>query len=304
MTCFEMFLYNWEKLQNDLLHLRRCYGPYSQLYQKVSIENEDGLATGGEKFSINRFAVCRACFAVFCLFCMPVATVAGTIALTVNNRTPSLQETIVKNNETLHEIQRNIEENGPVFWLATYPHSGNTWVRQLWSHSTNTTTGAVYHGHYGNKGSFRGIPTFKSDNPCKPKIYCNYIHKPVKDAVFLVKTHFPVFGNPEKEIKIVARGVITTIRSPSSWCNSHADKIEGWDFRKNYKNTNCTSFVKDRMRYHQDWWAQTGYNILTIDYDFMKLSVSNARYEMQRIFKFTGVTGTYLEEALRVYPPK
>ncbi len=297
-----MFLYDWKKLQNDLLHLRRCCWPYNcgaGPYEKVNIENEDDFATEKE-FSINRCSAFRAGFALFCLFCMPVATVAGAIALTVNNNTPRLQDS---NNETLHKIQRNIEENGPVFWLATYPHSGNTWIRQLWAHSTNASTGGVYSGHYGGKGSFRGIPTFESDKACKP-VYCDYIHSPKKDAVFLVKTHFPVFGDPEKEERIVARGVITTIRSPSSWCNNHADKIERWDIRKNYKNTDCVSFIKDRMRYHQNWWARTGYNILTIDYDFMKLSVAHARYEMQRIFNFCGETGTYLEDALRVYPPK
>ena len=58
-----------------------------------------------------------------------------------------------------------IEEDKKIIWIASYPKSGNTWIRSFLTSYFNTTDGSF------NFDLLKNIPTFESD------IFSPYISK-------------------------------------------------------------------------------------------------------------------------------
>lgn len=300
-------MYGWKDLDSDLRHLKLVAFKDSKTsrYHSVSTDVDEDPNTPDKDVG-KLIRACRALIVIACMILMPSLILCGVVVWTKRSQSSipvNIDEYKEINHRALSKLQQNMNMHGPLWWLATYPHSGNTWIRRLWERSTNTTTGTVYQGSRSERGNFRGVHVTKCVSGVMNKD-CAYLHNPNKSEAFLVKTHYPTFGEPKIETDVIAQGVITTIRSPTSWCDSHEKQVEGWDYFRIVKDyDHCVEFVKERMNYRRTWWELSGYDVLTVDYDFMKLSVQNARQEMHRIFDFVGVDGIHLEDALIEYPP-
>ena len=119
-----------------------------------------------------------------------------------------------------------------VIWFATYPHTGNTWIRNLWEVSTGIATGTVFPGENNNGAWFHPCGT----NAGRDHHDCTKIHSPRMNETRFVKTHFPTIRShtPTK-----LDGAVITHRSPTSWCEAHVNGTRV--FQKAHKSVKVTS---------------------------------------------------------------
>jgi hypothetical protein len=116
-------------------------------------------------------------------------------------------------------------------YLATYPRSGNHWIRYLIEEATGIATGSVYRDHDGNQWHLK--TPFPWGGYCTDHGYKGDCRYPEKDDIIVIKTHYPCYKSKfdlKKAIK-----TIRIVRHP-------IDCIYSWHV---YRSKKDNGFISD-----------------------------------------------------------
>ncbi len=182
-------------------------------------------------------------------------------------------------------------------YLATYPRSGNHWVRNLIEEATHIATGSVYRDfepqHLKNPFPWGG---YAAKNGCLGN--CRYA-EPGESIV--IKTHFPAKPKSEFDLQPSVK-IIRIVRHPVDAFYSHfvhqkqklpADgKIPGWFVKKSIANW---------QKFEKYWNRQS--NVLTIRYEDL---LTQPDLYFREILAATGyqITEEDIQRALTKFPPQ
>lgn len=216
--------------------------------------------------------------------------------------------------------------------LATFPHSGSTWIRSLWEIATGIASESAYRegGTFSNVtdsfGSGNGLNDGYNHRKRNP-VLLQLVHRAnlSKREPILIKTHYPhlkflgpgevrnYFGGP-CEVETVT---ITT-RAPESWCKAHFPRdthLIHWNKHDqiNYNGsdstpelTDCINDCRNQMESFTAFWRSKATKIYVIDYDKVSHNRSEASQQLVGLLDFISApySTSSLERALREYPPK
>lgn len=146
-------------------------------------------------------------------------------------------------------------------YLATYPRSGNHWMRYMIEELTGKATGSVYPdadepvhlstifswGGYAPKGGYEGNREY-----------------PKYGDLILLKTHFPVMGDFEGHHE----GAVRIVRNPIDSFYSYAVYL-GYVKNEEFPNHLLLKFLKEFKNFQNFWDNQD--NVLTIKYEDLLL---------------------------------
>lgn len=184
-------------------------------------------------------------------------------------------------------------------YLASYPRSGNHWVRYLIEEATRIATSSVYRDqdplHLPNKFPWGGY--------CPDHGYEGHCRYPVKGEPVVIKTHFPT-GSPSldqaKAQIFRCKATIRIIRHPIDTFYSYYVFMKG-----SSQPILPTTYVKDSIKsweMFQEYWDQIE-NVVTIRYEdlyhdphhYLKLILDTIGYR---------VTQKDIDRAVAKHPPR
>ncbi|XP_041471283.1 WSC domain-containing protein 1-like [Lytechinus variegatus] len=159
----------------------------------------------------------------------------------------------------------------PLTALASFPGSGNTWVRYLLERASGFYTGSVYYDKGLYNGGFKGEP-----------------EKPEKGTTLIVKTHEM---RRRKSYKMFEKAVLI-VRNPYdcllAYANFNAKGHTGFASRKYFKSHEWDNFVEKNSQIWENtiasWIALN--NTLLVFYEDLQ---SELCQQITRILKFLGV---------------
>lgn len=169
------------------------------------------------------------------------------------------------------------------FYLATYPRSGNHWMRYLIEDAVHITTGSVYVDadpqHHPDPLPWAGF--------CVVGGYRGDSRYPNADEPFVVKTHYPALSRrPFDRQPYVA--VIRIVRHPiDSLYSWHVYKARGGEYSPTITSERLKKMVRAWKRFQLYWDNQP--NVLTIRYEDMLGDLENC---LRRTLKTIGYNFT------------
>ncbi len=182
-------------------------------------------------------------------------------------------------------------------YLASYPRSGNHWIRYLVEEATNVATGSVYIDiepqHMHKVFPWGG---YCCDHGCLG--HCRY---PTKDDIVLIKTHFPSQVNKETKFdKRPYQVTLRVVRHPvDSFYSRYVRKPEGPLLDK-VPRERVVSFIKSWRKF-QNYWNKKN-NVITFRYeDFL----ANPAVELKKFLEALeyDVTDEDIQRAVSKHPP-
>ena len=190
----------------------------------------------------------------------------------------------------------------PVIWFATYPHTGNTWIRNIWDVATGIASGTVFLGENDKHAVIHGRI---SVHPCGTNSGrshlndCAMIRPPRYNEALFVKTHFPTIKTHEMAN---TDKVVITHRSATSWCDAHLSGRRHVYGKKYDTIADCIRDTARDMENHVRWWTNSSLNMLVLNYNKMVLSRDATKGALKRLFEFAETEAPNLEHALATFP--
>lgn len=183
-------------------------------------------------------------------------------------------------------------------YLATYPRSGNHWVRYLIEESTHIATSSVYKdlsdpihldnifpwGAYSTENGYRGN--------CR---------QPSKNDPVIVKTHFPLMPSQTGD-RYYSFMTIRIIRNPVDSCWSFfINHFPNHDYPNKVPHEFVVHFIKTWKMFHEYW----NHEIDCISFKYESFLESPEEL-LKIILSFVGykVSDEDIERAVSIYPPK
>lgn len=180
-------------------------------------------------------------------------------------------------------------------YLASYPRSGNHWVRYLVEEVTGVATGSVY----GDTAGDHEPLTVDHDPTTQPWGGCTIIggyegtrSQPSEEYPVLVKTHYPVMYSPRDNPHYLR--TIRLVRDPRDAIRSYAGGEKIPPYR-------LAILIQEWTQFQQYWNRQ--HDVITIRYEDLK---SNPERELSRIIAALGypVDPIAIKRAVDRYPPR
>lgn len=182
-------------------------------------------------------------------------------------------------------------EDWNTVYLASFPRSGNHWVRFLVEEATHITTSSVY--------CDKDFPHMKNQFPwggyCTDHGYAGNCRFPTLEDPVLIKTHFPFLTRrivPEPKV------VICLIRHPvDSFWSFHLYKGGNPDGKMDHKQ--LKDFISSWRKFYEYWENQP--HVLFIRYEDLQV---NTKYHLSQILTTAGYSFSELDlaRAIDQYP--
>lgn len=199
-----------------------------------------------------------------------------------------------------YSIQKANEWKKRVY-LASYPRSGNHWIRYLLEEVTGLTTSSVYQDpEYGTRmfpdafpwGGYGCIGGYHHN--------CRF---PKKDELTLIKTHFPVFTTEFDLLpyKMVVRIVRHPIDSLFSYHIYNPFIYPPHQYVEQFIPKEKLIYLIDLLLYFENFWDQQP-NVLTIRYEDLYTNPKATIKKILRCLSFS-VTNAAIEDTVSKYPP-
>lgn len=183
-------------------------------------------------------------------------------------------------------------------YLASYPRSGNHWVRYLVEEATHVATGAVYRDkepqHMNKVFPWGG---YCCEDGCKGD--CRY---PTKQDMVLIKTHFP--SQPGKKTKFDCKPYEVTIRivrhPVDSFYSRYVRTLQGGSIER-VPTDRVVEFIRTWRKFQTYWNNQE--NVITIRYEDI---LANPSVELKKILAPLNydVTDEDIARAVALNPPE
>lgn len=200
----------------------------------------------------------------------------------------------------LLSLTASLEAAMPANWkrvyLATYPRSGNHWMRYLIEEATGILTGSVFcdpdppherepfpWGGYAPKGGYEGIR-----------------RNPKHQDLIVIKTHFPMAQEPFDQRKRI--GVIRVVRHPvDTFYSLYVYSFKGKPYHPDYPTDRLHKNIK-LWREFQEYWNRQN-DVVTIRYeDLYNDPFNTLKYALSKIgFKLSDKD---IKRAVDRYPPE
>jgi len=184
-------------------------------------------------------------------------------------------------------------------YLATYPRSGNHWVRYLIEEATGIATSSVYQDHVPEH-----LPTiFRWGGYCADHGYEGLSSYPENGQIAIVKTHFPASSaTPFDKLPYVRS--IRIIRHPIDCFYSLYLYKQNYPFKPYYfliPRKFLYKYIKSWSRFQKYWDAQK--NVVTIRYEDLH---RDPILHLGIILKRLGysVSSEDIQRAVTKYPPR
>lgn len=200
--------------------------------------------------------------------------------------------------------------NPLIFVLATFPHTGNNWIRNMFELSTGIGTEAVYpeYGKWSNRSHSFGHSCGNDGGRRHRRKHghqiCKLIHRPEPYEPVIVKTHWPTFSISPEQVESFdegIEGIILTVRNPDDWCKRYLVS----DFKHPYKTMDeCIPGMEKRFKKHNDWWLKRYPYLPTriYNYTLMDRDPDYTQDCMDDLYELTGTTP--IRNAFEYYPGK
>lgn len=191
-----------------------------------------------------------------------------------------------KHNHRTLKVSESKKKKQKIFYFATYPHTGNTWIRETWDLSTGIGSESVYeeYGVYDNRTKSFGSECGSSGGRYHKRKHgskiCKLFHRATQNETLLIKTHYPTLQNHARNHLKNYDGVIITERTAKDWCKSHWESFQS--------RNECEAKTRVKMEIHNKYWLSKNMVKLIIDYEKMKTDKSYAYEKMQTLLKITG----------------
>lgn len=190
--------------------------------------------------------------------------------------------------------------------LATYPRSGNHWMRFLIEEATNIATSSTYRDsdplHLSTKFPWGGY--------CPENGYEGNRRYPQPGEIVVIKTHFPFLKRfqPSRETKSIriVRHPVDSIYSLYLYLNKQNYDIflnqRKLEFTKEIPKDHLDKFIKT-WREFQEYWNDPKLNVFTVRYEDL---MTNPVFYFGEIMKAIGYNATPedIQRACDKYPPQ
>lgn len=183
-------------------------------------------------------------------------------------------------------------------YLASYPRSGNHWVRYLVEEASHIATGSVYLDkeplHMDKVFPWGG---YCCEHGCEGN--CRY---PTKDDLVFIKTHFP--SQPDKVTQYDRRpyeATIRIVRHPVDSFYSRYVKRSGGELLDKVPTQRVKEFIRTWIKFQNYWNKQE--NVITIRYEDI---LENPAGELKKILETLeyDVTDEDIARAVATHPPQ
>lgn len=178
-------------------------------------------------------------------------------------------------------------------YLASFPRSGNHWVRFLIEEATHVATSSVYRDpdpwHLKTKFPWGGY--------CIDHGYAGDCRYPTPDDHVIIKTHFPYFGPAPFDLKPSLK-TIRVVRHP-------VDSFFSWYYAKGGFHHLTRDELKEEIsawrRFEEHWNTQP--DVLTVRYEDL---FENPHDVLKTIIEAIGykVSEEDLHRAIKMHPPR
>jgi hypothetical protein len=214
-------------------------------------------------------------------FIIPILFIISTISILDAHTDSSINEKIWKR-----------------VYLATYPRSGNHWVRNLIEEATHKATSSVYCDQ-----NPKHLPTpfpwggYASENGCLG--YCEY---PIPGEIVIIKTHYPAISKQKFDLKQAIR-IIRIVRHPlDSFYSNFLIKVARENLTE--KEIVQSSFVDNSIelwKNFESYWDKRK-NVVIIRYEDL---FQEPHANLKKILKAAGYRFTEedVERAVKKFPP-
>ncbi|CDR34837.1 sulfotransferase domain-containing protein [Criblamydia sequanensis] len=179
-------------------------------------------------------------------------------------------------------------------YLASFPRSGNHWVRFLVEEATHIATSSVYRD--------RNFPHLQNVFPwgayCTDHGYEGHCRYPTLDDPVLIKTHYP-FLKPKTKINPTPKSAICLIRHPIDSFYSFYVYRGGKEDKIDKKSLN--EFIHGWRKFYEFWELQPGVQIIRYE-DLL----ANPEIYLNHILQIAGFSFDQedIDRALAKYPPQ
>lgn len=183
-------------------------------------------------------------------------------------------------------------------YLASYPRSGNHWVRYLIEEVTDIATSSVYCDV--DLGKSHLDTPFPWGGYCPKNGYAGKCRYPTPDDIVVVKTHFPALQKQEFDGLPCAR-VVRIVRHPVDSLYS----FYLFERKKNFNPRMRRKFFGEQLKlwknFHEYWNKQA--NTVTVRYEDL---LERPHEILQTILGAIGydVSDEKIDRAIQKYPPK
>jgi hypothetical protein len=187
-------------------------------------------------------------------------------------------------------------------YLASYPRSGNHWVRYLVEEATNIATSSVVADS--GRGSVNDDPHLKKTFPwggyCCRHGYNGTRSYPTKNDPVLIKTHFPTA--PKRGINYKKRiGSIRIVRHPIDTFYSRYVLHKRSNAKEIIPRATVEDFIKSWREFQIYWNKQP--DTITFRYEDLHAKPIFVLNKMLKAMKYS-VSLTDVERAIHKYPPQ
>lgn len=178
-------------------------------------------------------------------------------------------------------------------YLATFPRSGNHWVRYMLEELTGKVTGSVYcdQDHPVHSPIILPMGGYAPDFG-----YEGCREYPVFGEKFILKTHFPAMG----EFQSGHIGAIRVVRNPIDSFYSYAIYEKKIQTGQYFPEALLSGYLK-KFQIFQEFWDQET-NLLTVRYEDL---LKNQKETLIRIAEFLEIefSDADIERVIKKYPP-
>jgi hypothetical protein len=183
-------------------------------------------------------------------------------------------------------------------YLASYPRSGNHWMRNLIEEATHIATSSVYR----DPDPLHLPDIFPWGGYCCDHGYEGSSRYPVNGEPVVVKTHYPASGKTEFD-QLPYKIVICIIRHPLDAIYSHhvwVSKQMNWPITYNVPRDVLSDFIRRWCSFHNYW--DNADNVLTVYYEDL---YQEPEHSLKIVLDAIGYTYTDddIARAVEKYPP-
>jgi len=183
-------------------------------------------------------------------------------------------------------------------YLASYPRSGNHWMRYLIEEATHIATSSVYADPDEKRPHLPQL--FEWIGYCADHGYDGKCRYPEKGEVVIVKTHYPAQERAPGDALPFVR-VVHMVRHPIDALYSYyVDSQDGHPESLTMPKQTLMGFIYELRRFESYWEMQE--NVLTIRYEDLMEDPYNV---LKKVLDFIGYAAQEedLQRAISKYPP-
>ncbi len=191
----------------------------------------------------------------------------------------------------------NAEDWDKRVYLASYPRSGNHWLRYLIEEATGIATSSVYCDTGTLEYQKSHLPTMFPWGYCPKNGYEGTRRYPAKDDLIVIKTHYPFFPPQPLDNKIAIKTICVLRHPVDSFFAQHLRVPP----QGRVTDSTMNEFLFEWRKFQEYWQREK--NVVHIRYEDLYNSPFETLKEVLQAIGYK-VLDSDVERAVKRYPPK